>query len=49
MFFQVPDKKPLVRRDPLEDVQAKVRRGSQRKAANPLAALSEFANQDEMI
>merc|ERR1712001_288540 len=40
--MRAPDKKPLVRRDPVEDVHAKVRRGSQKKAANPMKDLQEF-------
>ena len=51
-FFQAPEKKPLVRRDPTEDVQAKVRKGSQKIHANPVAELEEFmggVNQQETI
>jgi len=40
--FQVPEKKPLVRREAPEELRAKVRRGSQRKATNPYQVLSEF-------
>ena len=51
MYFQAPEKKPLVRRDPVEDVQAKVRKGSQKIHANPVADLEEFMGecQDETI
>ena len=48
-LFQAPEKKPLVRRDPVEDVQAKVRKGSQKIVSNPVEDLSEFHNQDETI
>merc|ERR1719468_987593 len=50
--MKAPEKKPLVRRDPTEDVQAKVRKGSQKIQSNPIADLSEFHNQlmqDETI
>jgi len=40
--MKAPEKKPLVRREAPEEVRAKVRRGSQKRAANPLKALSEF-------
>jgi catenin alpha len=40
--MKAPDKKPLVRRDAPDEVKAKVRRGSQKKQANPMTALSEF-------
>ena len=52
LFFQAPEKKPLVRRDPTEDVQAKVRKGSQKIHSNPVAELEEFmgdVNQQETI
>jgi len=39
---KVPEKKPLVRREAPEELRAKVRRGSQRKATNPYQVLSEF-------
>jgi len=42
--MRAPDKKPLVRRDAPEEVKAKVRRGSQKKAANPMKDLAEFDN-----
>lgn len=47
--MKAPDKKPLVRRDSPEEVKAKVRRGSQKKATNPMKALAEFQGPDEMI
>lgn len=47
--MKIPEKKPLVRRDAPDEVRAKVRRGSQKKAANPLTALSEFQGIDETI
>lgn len=47
--FQVPEKKPLVRREAPEEVRAKVRRGSQKRASNPIKALAEFQGPDEMI
>jgi len=50
--MKAPEKKPLVRRDPTEDVQAKVRKGSQKIHANPVAELEEFmggVNQQETI
>jgi catenin alpha len=40
--MKAPEKKPLVRREAPEEVRAKVRRGSQKKQASPLKALSEF-------
>merc|ERR1712179_206105 len=40
--MKAPEKKPLVRREAPEEVRAKARRGSQKRAANPLKALSEF-------
>ena len=49
-FFLFSDKKPLVRRDSPEEVKAKVRRGSQKRQANPMKALAEFqAAADEVI
>merc|ERR1712227_169010 len=47
--MKAPEKKPLVRRDPTEDVQAKVRKGSQKIHSNPVADLQEFMGQDEAI
>ena len=48
--FWFSDKKPLVRRDSPEEVKAKVRRGSQKRQANPMKALAEFqAAADEVI
>merc|ERR1719215_1405133 len=47
--MRAPDKKPLVRRDSPEEVKAKVRRGSQKKPANPMKALAEFQGPDELI
>jgi len=48
--MRAPDKKPLVRRDSPEEVKAKVRRGSQKRQANPMKALAEFqAAADEVI
>ncbi len=44
-----PEKKPLVRRDSPEEVKAKVRRGSQKKPANPMKSLAEFQGPDEVI
>ena len=50
IFSQIPEKKPLVRREVPEEVRAKVRRGSQKRAANPIKVLSEFQNpEDETI
>lgn len=49
IFVQVPEKKPLVRREAPEEVRAKVRRGSQKRASNPIKVLSEFQGPDEMI
>ena len=43
---QIPEKLPLVRREAPEEVRAKVRRGSQRKAANPIKELSHFTGPD---
>ena len=40
--FQAPEKKPLVRRDPVEDVHAKVRKGSQNMLPDPIEDLQEF-------
>jgi catenin alpha len=40
--MKAPEKKPLVRREAPDEVRAKVRRGSQKKQASPLKALSEF-------
>lgn len=45
--MKIPEKKPLVRREVPEEVRAKVRRGSQKRAANPIKALSEFQNPDD--
>ena len=39
---KAPEKKPLVRREAPEEVRGRVRRGSQKKQASPLKALSEF-------
>ena len=47
--MRAPEKKPLVRRDSPDEVKAKVRRGSQRKPANPMKVLAEFQGPDEMI
>merc|ERR1711970_246514 len=47
--MKAPEKKPLVRRDPVEDVHAKVRKGSQKIHSNPVADLHEFCGQDETI
>jgi catenin alpha len=48
--MKIPEKKPLVRREVPEEVRAKVRRGSQKRVANPIKALSEFQNpEDETI
>ena len=47
--MRAPEKKPLVRRDAPEEVRAKVRRGSQKKPANPMKALAEFQGPDELI
>ena len=40
--MKAPEKKPLVRREAPEEVRGRVRRGSQKKQASPLKALSEF-------
>lgn len=45
--MKIPEKKPLVRREVPEEVRAKVRRGSQKRAANPIKVLSEFQNPDD--
>ena len=42
--MKVPEKKPLVRPEKPEDVQAKIRKGAQRKPQNPAHVLSEFQN-----
>ena len=48
--MRAPDKKPLVRRDTPEEVKAKVRRGSQKKKADPMKFLAEFQSAaDEVI
>merc|ERR1711953_1411915 len=48
--MKAPEKKPLVRREAPEEVRAKVRRGSQKRASNPAKILSEFQSPgDEMI
>ena len=47
--MKVPEKKPLVRREAPEEVRAKVRRGSQKKANNPIKALSEFQGPNDLI
>ena len=47
--MKAPEKKPLVRREAPAEVRAKVRRGSQKKPANPIKALSEFQGPDELI
>lgn len=44
--MKIPEKLPLVRREAPEEVRAKVRRGSQRKAANPIKELSHFTGPD---
>ena len=50
LLLQIPEKKPLVRREVPDEVRAKVRRGSQKRAANPIKVLSEFQNpEDETI
>ena len=49
IFLQAPDKKPLVRRDPNEDSQAKVRKGSRNVLADPVEDLEEFHTQTETI
>ena len=50
ILLQIPEKKPLVRREVPDEVRAKVRRGSQKRAANPIKVLSEFQNpEDETI
>ena len=44
--MKAPEKQPLVRREAPEEVKAKVKRGSQKKPASPLKALSEFQGPD---
>merc|ERR1719188_1757958 len=44
--MKIPEKLPLVRREAPEEVRAKARRGSQRKAANPIKELSHFTGPD---
>merc|ERR1711962_828760 len=45
--MKAPEKKPLVRREAPEEVKAKVRRGSQKRASNPMKVLSEFHGPEE--
>jgi len=45
--MKAPEKKPLVRREAPEEVRAKVRRGSQKRASNPMKVLSEFHGPEE--
>ncbi|ESN99844.1 hypothetical protein HELRODRAFT_101461 [Helobdella robusta] len=40
--MKAPEKKPLVQRETLEDMRAKVRRGDSKKTIEPIKALSEF-------
>ncbi|XP_069672859.1 catenin alpha isoform X1 [Periplaneta americana] len=47
--MKAPEKKPLVRPEKPEEVRAKVRKGSQKKAQNPIKALSEFQSPTESI
>lgn len=47
--MKVPEKKPLVRREAPEEIKAKVRRGSQKRASNPIKALSEFQGPDDVL
>ncbi|TRY67298.1 hypothetical protein TCAL_02266 [Tigriopus californicus] len=47
--MKVPEKKPLVRREAPEEIKAQVRRGSQKRPANPIKALSEFQGPDDAI
>jgi len=44
--MKIPEKKPLVRAEAPEEVRAKVRRGSQKKASNPVKVLSGFQSPD---
>ncbi|XP_014661382.1 PREDICTED: catenin alpha-like [Priapulus caudatus] len=44
--MKAPEKKPLVRRERPEELHAKIRKGSEKRASvNPIKALSEFQNQ----
>ena len=40
--MKAPEKKPLVRRENLEEGRGKVRKGEQKKKIEPIKALSEF-------
>ena len=40
--MKAPEKKPLVRKESLEDLRSKVRKGSQKVKIEPVKALSEF-------
>ncbi|CAG0884731.1 unnamed protein product [Cyprideis torosa] len=42
--MKAPEKKPLVRREKPEEVKARVRRGSQKRAPPPIKILAEFQN-----
>ena len=44
--MKAPDKKPFAQHDFLEEVTAKVRRGSQKRPTNPMQALAEFQGPD---
>ncbi|XP_001657217.2 catenin alpha isoform X4 [Aedes aegypti] len=47
--MKAPEKKPLVRPEKPEEVRAKVRRASQKKAQNPVHALSEFQSPTDAV
>lgn len=47
--MKAPEKKPLVRPEKPEEVRAKVRRASQKKAQNPVHALSEFQSPSDSV
>lgn len=47
--MKAPEKKPLVRPEKPEEVRAKVRRASQKKAQNPVHALSEFQSPADAV
>ena len=40
--MKAPEKKPLVRRENLEEGRGKIRKGEQKKKIEPIKALSEF-------
>ena len=44
--MKAPDKKPLVRTEPPEEVRAKVKKGGTEKQTSPLKALNDFERTD---